>query len=106
MIKVYADQTLWMVTNVKNLLEASHICCEIRNEFAQGGVGELSFVDAWPELWVAPEDAYLAKQLIHDMQLEGADRSKITTEDWVCSCGEVNGAMFYSCWSCQKDRRL
>ena len=106
MIKVYADQTLWMVTHVKNLLEISHIHCEIRNEFAQGGVGELSFVDAWPELWVAPEDAYLAKQLINNMQLERTERSNISTEDWVCSCGEVNGGVFYSCWSCQKDRRL
>lgn len=107
MIKVYADQTLWMVTNIKNLLEASHIPCEIRNEFAQGGVGELSFVDAWPEVWVAPEDAHLAKRLIQDMQLEGVNRNKVQGEDWVCAaCGEVNGAMFYSCWSCQTDRRL
>lgn len=104
MIKVYADQTLWMVTHVKNLLEASRIPSEIRNEFAQGGVGELSFVDAWPEIWVAPEHAHLAKRLINDLQLEGINRSRAIGEDWVCSCGEINGAMFYSCWACEKDR--
>lgn len=93
-----------MVTNVKNLLEASHIPCEIRNEFAQGGVGELSFVDAWPEVWVAPEDVQQAKNLISDMQLETAQRSKAQGDDWVCQCGELNGATFYSCWSCQRDR--
>lgn len=104
MIKVYASQTLWMVTNVKNLLEARHISCEIRNEYAQGGVGELSFVDAWPEVWVAPEDAHLAKCCIKEMQLEGHHTASDVTTDWFCPCGEANGASFYSCWACQRDR--
>lgn len=105
-IKVYADPTLWMVTHVKNLLEVSRIPSEIRNEFAQGGVGELSFVDVWPEIWVAPEDAHLAKRLIKDLQLEGVSRSQTVAADWVCPCGEANGAVFYACWSCQKDRSI
>jgi len=105
-IKIYADQTLWMVTHVKNLLEASHIVCELRNEFAQGGVGELSFVDAWPELWVAPEDAHLAKQIINDMQLENNVSATTSAQEWICPCGEENGSSFYSCWSCERDKGL
>ena len=90
--------------NVKNLLEASHIPCEIRNEYAQGGVGELSFVDAWPEVWVAPEDAHLARQCIASMQLDSAQQNSSDNSDWLCVCGEMNGASFYSCWSCRRDR--
>lgn len=101
---MYADQTLWMVTNVKNLLEASQISCEIRNEFAQGAVGELSFVDAWPEVWVAPEQSHMAKKLINDYQLESTADNSRHEQDWQCTCGELNGERFYSCWACQQDR--
>ena len=88
-----AHQTLLMVANIKNLLEAAHIPCELRNEYAAGGVGELSFIDTWPELWVALEDVALAKKLISEYQA--------TSElDWQCSCGEINGAAFGSCWHC------
>ena len=104
MIKIYADQTLWMVTHVKNLLEASHIVCELRNEFAQGGVGELSFVDAWPELWVAPEDAHTAKKIIEQMQPEANNSDNGALKEWMCPCGESNDASFYSCWSCERDK--
>ena len=97
MQKIYTDQTLFMVTHIKNILEAAHIHCELRNEYAAGGVGELSFIDAWPELWVNYEDVALAKQLIDEYQ-------STSKQEWRCSCGEMNGAAFSSCWSCQADR--
>ncbi len=85
-----------MVSHVKNLLEAAHIPCELRNEYAAGGVGELSFIDAWPELWVNYEDVALAKELINDQQLP-------LVKEWRCVCGEINGPAFSSCWACQAD---
>ena len=98
MQKVFSDQTLLQVVNIKNLLEASHIAAEIRNEYAAGGVGELSFIDAWPELWVSCEDAARAKEIIAQYHVAGDGG------EWLCVCGEKNGSAFASCWSCQADR--
>lgn len=98
MQKVYTAQTLLQVTHIKNLLETANIACELRNEYAAGGVGELSFVDAWPELWVSYEDAFLAKKIIADFENLADDG------EWQCHCGEMNGAAFASCWSCKGDK--
>jgi len=100
MQKVYTAQTLLQVTHIKNLLETAKITTELRNEYAAGGVGELSFVDAWPEIWVNYEDTSLAKKIIHDFQ----DPDKGL--DWWCSCGEKNGTAFASCWSCKADKPI
>ena len=105
MQKIYTHQTLLQVTHIKNLLEAAHISSVLRNEFAAGGVGELSFIDAWPELWVAYEDVALAKEIIADYesaQNEGDSKLK----EWRCSCGEINGAAFASCWACGADKPI
>lgn len=88
-----------LVFNIKNMLEAADIVVELRNEYASGGVGELSFVDVWPELWVGFEDVARAKQIIEVFQ--GMD-----SYDWVCACGEINGSAFHSCWSCRQDSPL
>jgi hypothetical protein len=98
MQKIYTDQTLLAVSNVKNLLAASYIESVIRNEFAAGGIGEIASIDAWPELWVAYPDVALAKKIIDDYQ------SAPKGVDWVCSCGEPNGCAFASCWACQRDK--
>jgi len=98
MQKVYTEQTLLAVTNVQNLLSASHISAKIRNQFATGGVGEIASIDAWPELWVEYPDVALAKKIIDDYQ------SPNQGADWVCRCGEKNGIAFASCWACQRDK--
>jgi len=98
MQKIYTAQTLLAVTHIKNLLESGNINAELRNEYAAGAIGDLSFVDAWPELWVNYEDVMRAKEIVKDFQ----DPSN--TLEWQCSCGEENGAAFGSCWSCKIDK--
>ena len=98
MQKIYTDQTLLMVIHIKNLLESAHIPAELRNEYAAGAVGELSFIDAWPELWVEYEDVARAKSIVEGY-LSGA-----SGEDWLCRCGESNGPAFASCWACGRDK--
>jgi hypothetical protein len=100
MQKIYTAQTLLMVTHIKNLLASAHIQSEIRNEYAAGGVGELSFLDTWPELWVSYDDVALATNVIANNQ------DLNTEEDWICACGEGNGATFGSCWSCGVSRAV
>lgn len=98
MQKIYTHQALWMVINVKNLLETARITAELRNEYAAGGVGELSFIDAWPELWVSYEDVAVAKKIIADFAVSAEEK------DWQCICGEINGPAFAACWACGRDR--
>ncbi len=100
MQKIYTDQTLLAITHVKNLLESAHIQSELRNEFAGGGVGELSFLDSWPELWVNYEDVAQAKEIINDY------KASMHGQDWACRCGESNGSAFASCWACGLDKPL
>ena len=95
--RVYCHQTLFQVCNVKNLLESANIPCVIRNEYSAGGVGELSFIDAWPELWVDLEDVTRAKQLIEEYE-------RTPDSEWQCACGEINGSAYASCWYCGKDK--
>ena len=49
---VYANESQFLVTNVRNLIEAQDIRTFLKNEFAQGAVGEISAFDSWPEVWV------------------------------------------------------
>ena len=100
MQKIYTNQTLLMVTHIRNLLENAGIDSELRNEFAAGGVGELSFIDAWPELWVDYPDVALARQII-----TGYETATLDAPEWQCRCGEWNGSAFMTCWSCQANKR-
>ena len=82
-----------------NIVENAGIPVTLKNEYAAGGVGDLSPFDAWLELWV-----------LHDADYEkatGIINSALSTDnqkDWVCSgCGEVNDPSFDLCWQCQNE---
>jgi len=47
-----------LVSNIRNIIEAQGINILIKNEFAQGAVGELSVTDSWPEIWVVNDEEY------------------------------------------------
>ena len=49
---VYTNENRMIVGNAKNILEGHGIETILKNEYAQGAVGEISAFDAWPELWV------------------------------------------------------
>ena len=94
MRQVYTHQILAMVQQMGNVLDLSGIDYEIRNQYAVGGTGEISFLDAWPQLVVNDQDAKRAQKIISDeLQRDG--------EDWRCdACGEINGFAFGACWQC------
>ncbi|BAJ03096.1 putative signal transducing protein [Shewanella violacea] len=94
---VYSNENSFLVNNVKNLIEAQGISTFIKNEFAQGAVGEISALDSWPELWVNNDaDFESATEILASSQ------TCIKGEDWVCkSCAEKNAPSFEICWNCQ-----
>ena len=97
MIKVHAAESLLEIAHLRNVLECAGIACDVRNDRLGGVVGEIPFVECWPELWVRrPGDALRARGLI-----EEALRPSPPAEAWTCrGCGERIEAQFAQCWRC------
>ncbi len=95
MKKVFSHENRLIVFNLKNLLQEQGIECIVKNEYAGGGVGDLSPFETWPELWVIHESDFAAAKLLVD-QLQQDDETDI----FCPHCGEANGSSFRICWKC------
>lgn len=78
-------------------LRAAGIEARVLNEHALGGVGEIPFTHAYPELWVLQEaDLGRAREILQAQrgpQPAGPER--------VCpACAEPNPPAFETCWNC------
>jgi len=97
---VYTNENSFLVNNIKNIIEAQEIEVFIKNEYAQGAVGEIAAFDSWPQLWVVNDADYdRAMELVN---------SPLNSEDnieWHCQgCAEVNDSSFEVCWNCQREK--
>jgi len=98
MKKVYTHENRFIVSNAKNIVEASGIQVVLRNEFSAGASGDLSPFDTWVELWVLNDEDY---ELAVNVLAEAFENADAPT--WVCAaCGETNEASFELCWNCQR----
>ena len=80
MKKIASCESLITINHYKNILESEDIICEIRNEHLGGIVGEMPFVEVWPELWVKHDlDADRAKQLLDHANANASQESA-----WSC----------------------
>lgn len=97
MRKVHTAESIIEVAHVRNVLEQAGIACYVRNERLGGAVGEIPFVECWPELWVLRNgDALRARGLIDSLQAVGTPHP-----DWICAeCGERVEGLFDACWRC------
>lgn len=79
-------------------LRSQGIDAVIRNESLQTGLGELPFVELWPEVWlIRVRDRDKARQLLAGF-ISGE-----TIGEWSCPiCGERNPDTFELCWVCAK----
>ncbi|MCO1332807.1 DUF2007 domain-containing protein [Microbulbifer sp. OS29] len=95
---IYSHENRLLVELAKSRLEVAGIKTRFKNEFAQGGSGELAPNQVWPELWLERDrDFDRARQVLADAEAEQSN--------WLCSsCGEDNGAAFDYCWQCGKPR--
>lgn len=96
---IFSNEHLFAVENVKNLLAAQGIEVMIKNEYAQGAIGEISAFDAWPEAWLVNEaDFQRADEIVK------ASQESRSAADWICNhCQEINAASFDICWQCQHE---
>ena len=102
MKKVTSSPSLVTIAHYKNLLESEGIPALIKNEHLGSVVGEVPFMEVWPELWVRNDlDLDRARQLI--------DATTVLAESdgspWRCkTCKEENEPQFGACWSCGQVR--
>lgn len=96
---VYTNENQFLVNNIKNLIEAQGIKVFIKNEFSQGAVGELSALDAWPEVWIYNDtDFDIADKIVKSSQ------NHTSSSEWTCkNCNEKNDTSFEICWNCQTE---
>lgn len=97
---LYTNENVFLVNNVRNIIENLGIEIVLKNEFAAGAVGEVSPFDTWLELWVEESDYEKATQALVNI-----DKGDKTTE-WVCGqCHELNDPAFEICWQCQSEAK-
>jgi hypothetical protein len=97
MRKVHTAESVIEIAHLRNLLEADGIACVVRNDRLGSVVGEIPFVECWPELWVNRSgDALRARGLIDE-----ALRPAAVAAPWQCpACGERIEPQFAQCWQC------
>ncbi|XOV79008.1 MAG: DUF2007 domain-containing protein [Aestuariibacter sp.] len=101
--RAFSSENRFKVVQVRDLLQSYRIPCFIKNEYAIGGVGEISPFDAWPEVWLL-DDEWLprVKRILADFEADNGQQGS-----WQCrACGECNEGSFEICWQCGGDSVL
>ncbi len=89
---------LGLANVVKELLEKEGLACVIKNEQLFMGLGEIPFVELFPELWLVDEETYPRAKLLADAWLK---ESPSSATPWTCpDCNEVLEGQFGACWQC------
>jgi hypothetical protein len=86
---------------LKERLASEGIVCLVRNDELSSALGEIPFVECYPELWVVDEEVWpRARLLLEKWQSEVADAAA----EWLCpGCGERLEGQFQSCWKCGRE---
>ncbi|MFO7982225.1 MAG: DUF2007 domain-containing protein [Desulfuromonadales bacterium] len=88
---------------LKEILSNEGIDCVILNEQLSTAMGEIPFIECYPELWVIDEEVYPRAKMLVEGWLD------TTPEDagpWICpKCGEHLEGHFGACWYCEFERR-
>ncbi len=100
MIKLFTDERLFVLLQLKQQLDEADLSSFIKNELLAGGTGDLPFTETWPELWLHRKSDYpQAMKIVNDFKKTLDDSSE--APDWTCpQCGEDNEGHYGLCWSC------
>ena len=82
---------------ILDLLGHVGIKARLFNENAQGGVGEIPFTHAYPEVWVINDHDFERGQAVANRY----EKAPVDTGVVFCKdCGEENPSNFQLCWNC------
>jgi hypothetical protein len=97
MIRAYTAANLQDAHILLGLLQAAGIEARLFNVSAQGGLGEIPFTHAYPEIWlVDAADLARARGVF-----ERFERPAPAAQPRRCpACGEENPGAFEICWNC------
>lgn len=85
----------------KDRLAQEGIACLLRNDDLVSVMGEVPFVECYPELWVLDDETWPRAKLL----LEGWLAEPTDTSFWICpGCGEEIEGQFCACWNCGCER--
>jgi hypothetical protein len=86
---------------LKELLEREGVACLMRNEPLFAALGEIPFLECFPELWVVDDEVWPRAKAL----LDGWLKQEPPAAPWHCpSCGEMLEGQFGSCWRCGRER--
>lgn len=83
---------------MQEILSNEGIECLLRNDQLGSALGEIPFVECYPELWVVDDDIFPRARKLLDGWLN--DRGN-NDKPWICqNCGEESDGQFGACWAC------
>ncbi len=97
MVRIYSAANLPEAYLLLGLLAEAGIRARVLNEYAQGGMGEIPFPNACPEIWVEREgDRERALAIVRDYERRSNELQSVDCG----ACGEENPSSFETCWRC------
>lgn len=103
MRKIYENADFTQVGYYQSILEEAGIPTFLKNLGASMGMGEIPFVEVYPELWVVNDEDYdRAIDVLEPYYAQHMAAAPVEAmPNWYCSaCGvEVEGG-FDECWKC------
>ena len=95
--KIYSAASLPDAHLIRNLLGEAGIEAHVLNENAQGGVGQLPVMEAYPQIWIVDErEMSRAREIIQAFEHMPSIRSTVRCQQ----CAEDNPSNFQVCWNC------
>ena len=88
---------------LKDFLAREGIECVLRNDKLLTAMGEIPFVECYPELWLLDEECLPRARMLLDGWLQSSGPAS-AGRNWTCACGEVSEGQFGACWSCGRLR--
>lgn len=97
-LRTFALWELPLAGMFNDLLRKEGIDCLLRNEQLSSAMGEIPFIECYPEIWVIDDETYPRAKLLLDNWLTDQDPA---ASNWTCpECGESSEGHFNACWSC------
>lgn len=97
MKKLYMANHLLEANIILDLLESAYIPARLFNVHAQGGVGDIPFTHAYPEVWIIRDQDFERGRAV----ISTYEQTPHVTDTISCpECGEENPFNFQLCWHC------